>query len=241
MRPNFLPSIFFFLLTALFCSNSTPAQIRKPCGDSIYLKLTATSTLQGSLVQVQVTSTKPLPPDLSADWDGKPSAVWHEEASSKTLHGMIGVDLEKPPAHYEYKISWKDSAGQPKSCTASLLVRAARFPTEHLKVDKQFVQPDPEQQKRAEEDSKKMRAIYDTITPQPLWKGAFRMPLKEVVTGGNFGRRRVLNGIARSPHAGVDFPAPTGTSVYAPQAGKVVLAEDLYYSGNTIVIDHGFG
>jgi murein DD-endopeptidase MepM/ murein hydrolase activator NlpD len=51
----------------------------------------------------------------------------------------------------------------------------------------------------------------------------------------------VLNGVARSPHAGVDFPAPTGTAVFAPQAGKVVLAEDLYYSGNTIVIDHGFG
>jgi murein DD-endopeptidase MepM/ murein hydrolase activator NlpD len=235
--------IFLSLLTSTISVAECRAQIRKPCGDSIYLKLSATSALQGSLVQVEIeiSSTKTLPPELAADWDGKPSPVWREEAPSKTLHGMIGVDLEKPPARYEYKISWKNFAGQPKSCTAALLVRAGKFPTEHLKVEKQFVQPDPEQQKRAEEDSKKMRAIYDTITPQPLWKGPFRMPLKEGVTGGNFGRRRVLNGIARSPHAGVDFPAPTGTSVYAPQAGKVVLAEDLYYSGNTIVIDHGFG
>jgi len=240
MRQKLFPSIGFSLLSAFLCGASV-AQIRKPCGDSIYLKLTATSALQGSLVQVQVSSAKALPSDLSAQWDAKPSPVWREEGSSKTLHGMIGVDLEKPPARYEYTISWKDSAGQEKSCAAALLVRAAKFPTEHLKVEKQFVQPDPEQQKRAEDDSKKMRAIYDTITPQPLWKGPFRMPLKEAVTGGNFGRRRVLNGIARSPHAGVDFPAPTGTPVYAPQAGKVVLAEDLYYSGNTVVIDHGFG
>ncbi len=67
------------------------------------------------------------------------------------------------------------------------------------------------------------------------------MPLKGVTTGGNFGRRRVLNGEARSPHAGVDFPAATGTPVYAAQSGRVVLAENLYYSGNTVVIDHGYG
>jgi murein DD-endopeptidase MepM/ murein hydrolase activator NlpD len=50
-----------------------------------------------------------------------------------------------------------------------------------------------------------------------------------------------LNGEARSPHAGVDFPALAGTPVYASQSGNVVLAEELYYSGNTVVIDHGYG
>jgi murein DD-endopeptidase MepM/ murein hydrolase activator NlpD len=51
----------------------------------------------------------------------------------------------------------------------------------------------------------------------------------------------VLNGEARSPHAVVDFPSASGTPVYAAQSGKVVLAENLYYSGNTVVIDHGYG
>ena len=101
--------------------------------------------------------------------------------------------------------------------------------------------PIPEQEKRAEEDQKKMRAIYDTVTPERLWDGKFRLPLKDVTTGGNFGRRRILNGESRSPHAGVDFPAATGTAVFASQSGKVVLAENLYYSGNTVVIDHGYG
>jgi murein DD-endopeptidase MepM/ murein hydrolase activator NlpD len=232
---------FVFAFAPLLCGPGAWAQIRKSCGDTIYLKLTAASALQGTLVQAQVSSTKALPRDISARWDGKPSPVWRGEGASKTLHGMIGIDLEKPAGRYEYKIAWKDAAGQEKSCAAAVIVRTGKFPTEHLKVEKQFVQPDPEQQKRAEDDSKKMRAIYDTVTPEPLWKGAFRMPLKEIATGGNFGRRRVLNGVARSPHAGVDFPAPAGTAVFAPQAGKVVLAEDLYYSGNTIVIDHGLG
>jgi murein DD-endopeptidase MepM/ murein hydrolase activator NlpD len=62
-----------------------------------------------------------------------------------------------------------------------------------------------------------------------------------VTTGGNFGRRRILNGEPRSPHGGVDFPAAAGTAVFASQSGKIVLAEGLYYSGNTVVIDHGYG
>jgi murein DD-endopeptidase MepM/ murein hydrolase activator NlpD len=103
------------------------------------------------------------------------------------------------------------------------------------------VQPDPEQQKRAAEDQKKMRAIYDTVTPERLWDGKFQLPLKDVTTGGNFGRRRILNGESRSPHAGIDFPTAAGTPVFASQSGKVVLAENLYYSGNTVVLDHGYG
>jgi len=154
---------------------------------------------------------------------------------------LIGVDLEKTPGQYEWKLSWSAADGKPLVCSMAVTVRAGKFPTERLTVEKQFVQPDPEQQKRAEEDQKKMKAIYDTVTPEVLWRGKFVTPLKGVSTGGNFGRRRVLNGEARSPHAGVDFPAASGTPVYAAQSGKVVLAENLYYSGNTVVIDHGFG
>ncbi len=180
-------------------------------------------------------------PSFQSEWDGQAMPLWREEEKSATLHGLIGVDLEKPPGRYEWKVSWPGPEGQSQSCSLFVTVHAGKFPTEHLKVEKQFVQPDPEQQKRAEADQKTMRAIYDTVTPERLWDGKFRLPLKDVTTGGNFGRRRVLNGEARSPHAGVDFPAAAGTPVFASQSGKVVLAENLYYSGNTVVIDHGYG
>ena len=74
-----------------------------------------------------------------------------------------------------------------------------------------------------------------------MWRGKFRIPLDGVTSGANFGRRRVLNGQASSPHTGVDFPAPTGTPVHAAQAGRVVLAEPLFFAGNTVVLDHGLG
>ena len=59
---------------------------------------------------------------------------------------------------------------------------------------------------------------------------------------GVYGSQRIFNGVPKRPHFGMDIAAPTGTPVIAPWAGKVVLAEsDLYYSGGTLIIDHGLG
>lgn len=215
-------------------------QVRKTCEGGMTLKLNAGVTAQGSLLIVEVAGAKPLT-EFAGDWDGRAIPFWREGEKSGSLHGLIGVDLEKPPGRYAWKVSWKNAAGEAMSCSAFVTVRAGKFPTERLAVEKQFVQPDPEQQKRAEEDQKKMRAIFETVTPERYWDGKFLLPLKGVTKGGNFGRRRILNGEARSPHTGVDFPALAGTPVFAAQAGKVVLAEELYYSGNTVVIDHGYG
>lgn len=65
------------------------------------------------------------------------------------------------------------------------------------------------------------------------------------VTGrisGVYGSQRVLNGKAKTPHSGVDVAAPQGTAVNAPADGVVTLTdEDMYYSGGTVLVDHGHG
>jgi murein DD-endopeptidase MepM/ murein hydrolase activator NlpD len=216
------------------------AQVLQKCPEGLTMKLSAGIAAQGTLLLAQVSGPQNLP-EMTGEWNGRELELWKEGPSGKTLHGMLGIDLEMPAGKHEWKIAWKDKDGAEVSCIATVTVRTGKFPTENLKVDKQYVEPDPEQEKRAAEDQKKMKAIYDTVTPERLWEGAFHLPLKDVSTGGNFGRRRILNGQPRSPHAGVDFPAMKGTPVYAAQSGKVVLAEELYYSGNTVVIDHGYG
>lgn len=217
-----------------------PGQVRKTCEGGVTLKMNAGVTAQGSLLTVEVAGAKPLA-EFAGDFDGRAIPLWREAEKPGSLHGLIGVDLEKPPGRYAWKVSWKNAAGEARSCSALVSVRAGKFPMERLTVEKQFVQPNPEQEKRAEEDQKKMRAIFESVTPERYWDGKFLLPLKGGTSGGNFGRRRILNGEARSPHAGVDFPALAGTAVFAAQAGKVALAEELYYSGNTVVIDHGYG
>jgi murein DD-endopeptidase MepM/ murein hydrolase activator NlpD len=83
-----------------------------------------------------------------------------------------------------------------------------------------------------------------------LWKGlggpdltselAFLAPVPHRANSA-FGTRSVYNGQPRSPHGGADFLSPAGTPIVSPAAGKVVLAKDLYYTGGTVVVDHGLG
>jgi hypothetical protein len=214
------------------------------CGQGVELRLSAPASSQGSLLLAELRSPKPLA-EVAATWDDKPISFWQETATaSKGLdvrHALLGVDLEKPAGKYDFTVSAKAEGGNRASCTAAITVRAGKFAMERLKVAPNFVEPNPEQLARADEERKRLREIFATVTPEKLWSGRFRIPLDGVTTGGNFGRRRILNGQPGSPHSGVDFPALTGTPVYAAQAGRVVLAEPLYFSGNTVLIDHGLG
>lgn len=60
-------------------------------------------------------------------------------------------------------------------------------------------------------------------------------------TNSAFGTRSIFNGQPRGAHGGADFLSPAGTPIKAPNAGRVVLAKSLYYSGGTVIIDHGLG
>jgi murein DD-endopeptidase MepM/ murein hydrolase activator NlpD len=178
-------------------------------------------------------------------WDGKEILFWSqqpgENADPSVFRGLLGVDLEQPSGKYEFAVTAETQSGETVTCTANVFVRAGHFAIESLQVAKQFVEPDPEQLKRGQEEQKRLRAIFATVTPERLWQGTFRIPLDGVASGKNFGKRRILNGQAGSPHGGVDLPGVTGTPVYASQSGQIVLAEELFFSGNTVVIDHGLG
>jgi len=209
------------------------------------MRLSSARASQGSLIVIDVRSNEPLS-GVKGSWDQRELGFWEESTSpakGRTEHwrGLLGVDLEKAAGTYELTLFVTKKTGDAVGCGAEVAVRAGRFPTENLRVENQFVEPNPEQAAQAKEEQVRLRAIYDTVTPERLWHGNFLLPLEGARTGGNFGRRRVLNGQPGSPHSGVDFPAPTGTPVHATQAGRVVLAAALFFPGNTVVVDHGLG
>lgn len=218
------------------------AKIPQTCGPGVNVRLSAPTSSQGSLLLLEIRSRKPLT-EVSAEWNSKSVPFWQAATGSSAVdlrQAILGVDLEKQPGTYPLLIHLRADS-EPASCALRVPVRAGKFATERLQVGKEFLEPNAEEIKRANEERDKLRAIFDQVTPEKLWDGDFRIPLDGVTTGGNFGKRRVLNGQPGSPHGGVDFPSPTGTPIHAAQNGRVALAQELFFSGNTVVIDHGLG
>ncbi|WP_298442250.1 M23 family metallopeptidase [uncultured Ferrimonas sp.] len=107
-------------------------------------------------------------------------------------------------------------------------------------IAKRIMKPDPDNVARAQADAKRTRAARARFEQQTSWQQSFIWPLKGPITGV-YGSQRFYNGEPRSPHYGVDVAAPTGTTVVAPADGVITLVGDLFYSGGTVIIDHGFG
>lgn len=94
--------------------------------------------------------------------------------------------------------------------------------------------------KRILAESREVRKIRSQQSNYDDWFRPFVWPSFGPVSGV-YGSQRVLNGIEKTPHFGVDIANPRGAAVYAPNGGRIVLAKELYFSGNTVVIDHGLG
>lgn len=108
-------------------------------------------------------------------------------------------------------------------------------------VARKYVAPDPEQVARSRREARKVGAARRAQRKQNDFFNGFIWPVTGPITGV-FGSQRVYNGEPRRPHYGVDVARPTGTPVVAPASGLVTLAEpDLYFSGGTLIIDHGHG
>ncbi|MDC3152381.1 M23 family metallopeptidase [Pelagibacteraceae bacterium] len=85
----------------------------------------------------------------------------------------------------------------------------------------------------------KARSIDSDLT---FFKEKFQVPLKKSIITGVYGSQRILNGKPRRPHYGLDFASAEGTPIKAMLDGVVTLAEDdLYFTGGTIIFDHGHG
>ncbi len=108
-------------------------------------------------------------------------------------------------------------------------------------VAKKHVTPPDEVLDRIRREATKVREARALEDPRGDFLQSFIWPLSGPITGV-YGSQRVYNGIPKSPHYGVDIAAPTGTTVVAPAGGLITLAEpDLYYSGGTVILDHGHG
>jgi murein DD-endopeptidase MepM/ murein hydrolase activator NlpD len=118
----------------------------------------------------------------------------------------------------------------------------ARYPKikVELAVPKKFTEPTPEQQQEIAEGVKIKQDYLNRVTPDREWDGRFAAPADAPISDV-FGSQRIFNGVAQSPHLGLDFRVPSGTPIAAMNDGTVLLARPLYFEGNFVVLDHGQG
>ena len=105
-------------------------------------------------------------------------------------------------------------------------------------LKKSMVTPPEDTISRIKSDRKKVNKARKVKLEMGDFIQGFDWPLKGLITGV-YGSQRILNDIPKSPHFGIDISVPIGTSVKAPASGIVTLTEDLYYSGYTVILNHG--
>jgi murein DD-endopeptidase MepM/ murein hydrolase activator NlpD len=152
--------------------------------------------------------------------------------------GVIPLDAEPGPAPYRFTA--ERATGARLTRDGELTVAAKSFPEQRLTVESKFVNPPKSEASRIQREKKKLAAIYARRTELPPPSAPFVKPVPGDPTS-EFGTHRFFNGEPRAPHPGIDLHAASGTPVFASGPGRVALAEDLYYSGGTVIVDHGGG
>jgi murein DD-endopeptidase MepM/ murein hydrolase activator NlpD len=107
-------------------------------------------------------------------------------------------------------------------------------------IKEKFVTPNEASQRRVDHENELIGKARSLREARADFAHGFVWPLEGPISGV-YGSQRFYNGEPRQPHYGVDIVAPVGTKVRAPAAGKVTFAYDMYYSGWTLVLDHGQG
>lgn len=151
----------------------------------------------------------------------------------------LGVDLDQPPGAWDLPTTAVFASGESVNGTVRLLVENAGYPIQRLTVPRTFTELDAQTLERIAREKDTLDRIWETWTPERYWQGAFQAPVGG--TGTGFGVRRIINGEPRSPHTGQDYAAPAGAPVAAANAGRVVVEADQFFSGKSLVIDHGQG
>ena len=217
--------------TVLFLSSAANALAAPITIDTSYRSLApgelvvVTINVEGAPASVHVNAFRRVIPAFKTE-----KGVWQ---------ALVGIDLDQRPGRYLVDAEAQVGPAVLRESRA-LVVAPRKFPTRTLRVNPAFVNPSPAELTRIRADQAFLADVYARPSPTRLWSGRFIRPVPGEANS-SFGTRSVFNGESRSPHGGTDFLSPAGTPIKSPNAGRVVCARDLYFTGNTVIIDHGLG
>jgi murein DD-endopeptidase MepM/ murein hydrolase activator NlpD len=194
-------------------------------------ELTSSLVLNGSLTQGALIRGK-----LSSG-----SAVWLNGREIKILASGDFVFGFGRDADLTQRLEWQ-LPGQTRRVLKILKLAKRKYAIQHIEgLASKYVSPPKEVLARIRNDNLQIAAARETSSELSAFAQELMLPAKGPITGV-YGSQRVFNGEPRRPHFGLDIAGPVGTAIVAPLDGQVTLAHnDMYYSGGTLIIDHGLG
>ena len=229
-------SVLPIALASLFLS-AGPAGAAAPAAPELQVRVVPRTARQGDTVLLFVAGTRGAR-DVEGSLGSQHLAFFPYGAEYAAL---AGVDLETKPGKVRWRIGLVDGAGTPRKAAGTLTIKSGGFPVQRLTLPDKMVNLDPEAERRAANEAVRLRALYDTASPERLWRGPFTRPVAGRKPGEGFGSRRIINGQPRMPHSGIDFSADRGTPVVAANRGRVALLGEFFFAGRLVVLDHGLG
>ena len=158
--------------------------------------------------------------DVRADMDGRAVLGFHRDEDAKINITINGVPAILTPIDGRYNIQHVNG------------------------VASKYVSPPDSVLKRIRQDVADAKSARKVLSPVLFYGKKWIAPVQSfrpIRITGVYGSQRVYNGVPKNPHYGIDFAVGVGTSLLAPMDGTIVLAKDMYYSGKTIIMDHGGG
>lgn len=194
------------------------------------LALAGMLTLDGALKQGAMVVGR-VSPGSSVSLEGRPVRV----SGDGTF--VMGFGRDAPPTA-RLDVVYPDGAVEHRT----LEIAQREYPTQRIDgLEPSKVTPGPEVLERIRREQAMVEAARTIDAPRVDFTTSFVRPVSGRITGV-FGSQRILNGKPRRPHSGMDFAAAKGTPVKAPAPGEITLVhDDMYYSGGTVILDHGHG
>jgi murein DD-endopeptidase MepM/ murein hydrolase activator NlpD len=177
--------------------------------------------------------------DVDVNFDER-AGTWLPGDAPHRVRVLVPTSVEAEPGARPLKLAVTVAGGVVVRREVELEVTDVAYKTNELRVKKRFVEPPEEERARIEAERKSIRVALEDPYPARLWAPPLHRPVKKVVTAP-FGTLRLYNNKKRSRHRGLDLDGRTGDPIEALAAGRVSLVEDRYYSGGTVVLDHGDG
>ena len=224
---NLLSFLVWTILCPLFFAAFSPVA----SAEAFQAKVFPAKIHQGDAFMVRVSGLKG-PTVPSATFNKGP--LRFSSCGKGCFVALGAVDLNAEPGAYRIPVK----TGKRRT-TLRLRVSKGEFETINLTLPDDKVSPGPEAIERINREAALLSLIWE-IDSERLWQGVFVLPLANPLSTP-FGTKRIINGETVSIHRGLDMKGAEGEEIRATNTGRVVLTEELFFGGNTVILDHGQG